>query len=51
MKNIAEKKESDDRKKIENFLIELGFNCSSIPSAQHLIYSKNGDVVLIKNKK
>jgi hypothetical protein len=51
MKNCVEQKESNDMKQIENFLVELGFICNSVPSAQHLIYSKNRDVVMIKNKK
>jgi hypothetical protein len=51
MKITKEKKELSDIEKIKNFLIELGFVCNSYPSAQHLIYSKDGETVLIKNNK
>jgi hypothetical protein len=48
MKN---KKDISDITKIKNFLLELRFFCNSSPSAQHLIYSKNGEVVMTKNRK
>jgi len=51
MKNSVEQKESKDIKQIENFLVKLGFICNSVPSSQHRIYSKNGDVIMIKNNK
>jgi transcription elongation GreA/GreB family factor len=51
MKTYQEKKELNEIEKIKNFLVELGFICNSSPSAQHLIYSKNGEVVIIKNNK
>jgi len=51
MKNTIEKMELDDMKQIKNFLAGLGFICNSSSSAQHLIYSKNGEVVMIKNRK
>lgn len=51
MKIIGEKKESSDIEKIKNFLVGLGFVCNSYPSAQHLIYSKDGETVIIKNNK
>jgi len=51
MKNTVEQRELDDMKQIENFLVGLGFVCNSSPLAQHLIYSKNGEVVMIKNSK
>jgi len=44
-----EKKELSDIEKIKHFLLDLGFVCNSYPSAQHLIYSKNEDIILIKN--
>ena len=44
-----EKREIDDIQKIKQFLGGLGFVCNSFPSAQHLIYSKNMDIVIIKN--
>jgi transcription elongation GreA/GreB family factor len=49
MRNTVEERELDDMKQIENFLVGLGSICNSSPSAQHLIYSKNGDAVMIKN--
>jgi len=49
--DISEKKERiDDIKKIENFLTELGFASNSNPTAQNIIYSKNNEVIIIKNK-
>ena len=44
-------KEVNDTEKIKNFLVKLGFICNSLPSSQNLIYSKNGEVVMIKNSK
>ena len=51
MRITGEKKELDDIKKIKNFLVRLVFVCNSYPSAQHLIYSKDGETVIIKNNK
>ncbi|MDG6218161.1 MAG: hypothetical protein QCI00_01825 [Candidatus Thermoplasmatota archaeon] len=51
MKNKMENKKSGDIEQVQNFLIGLGFICNSYPSAQHLIYSKDGEIVIIKNKK
>ena len=51
MKNREKSKELNDIEKIKNYLVGLGFMCNSSPSAQHLIYSKNGEVVMIKNSK
>jgi len=51
MKNMNGSRELNDIEKIKDFLVGLGFMCNSSPSAQHLIYSKNGDVVMIKNNK
>ena len=51
MKNKVEKKKSSDIEKVKNFLVGLGFVCNSYSSAQHLIYSKDGETVLIKNNK
>jgi len=43
--------ESDDVEKVKHFLLGLGFVCNSYPSAQHLIYTKNKETVVIKNNK
>jgi hypothetical protein len=50
MKHIEEIEELNDRQQIQQLLVELGFTCSSFPTAQNLIYSKDGEVVVIKNK-
>jgi len=44
-------KELNDIEKIKNFLVKLGFICHSSPSSQNMIYSKDGEVVMIKNNK
>ena len=44
-------KDTEDVKKVKKFLLELDFICNSTPTAQNLIYSKNGDIVVIKNNK
>ena len=45
----------DDKKNdignVKKCLVELGFVCNSYPSAQQLIYTKNNEVVIIKNSK
>lgn len=51
MKISREKKEMNDTEKIKNFLVGLGFTCQSQPSSQNLIYSKKGDVIIIKSNK
>lgn len=51
MKSTGEKKELSDIEKIKNFLVGLGFVCDSYPTSQNFIYSKNGEVVIIKNNK
>jgi len=53
MKHLKEniKEEVDDIKKVREFLLNLGFVCNSYPSAQHLIYTKAGEIVIIKNHK
>jgi hypothetical protein len=51
MNKTMDKKKLNDIEKIKNFLIRLGFVCSSYQSAQNLIYSKNGETVIIKNSK
>jgi len=51
MKNKLEKSKSSDIEKVKKFLVGLGFICNSYPSAQHLIYSKDGEIVIIKNNK
>lgn len=50
MKNTGEKKDLSDIEKIKNFLLGLGFVCNSYSSSQNLIYSKNGDIIIIKNR-
>jgi hypothetical protein len=51
MKIKGGEKELSDIEKIENFLVGLGFVCISYPYAQHLIYSKSGEKVIIKNNR
>ncbi len=51
MKISQEKRKTDDIKRIKNYLLGLGFVCNSHPSSQNLIYSKNTDVIVIKNNK
>ena len=51
MKVTSEKRSLTDIEKIKNFLIELGFVCNSFPSSQNLIYSKNKEIIIIKNKR
>ena len=50
MKISGEEKALSDIEKTKNFLLEMGFVCNSHPSAQHLIYTKKTEVVIIKNK-
>ena len=49
MEKYRKDRELSDFEKIKDFLIELGFICQSQSSSQNLIYSKKGDVVIIKN--
>lgn len=51
MKISKEKKELSDVEKIKNFLVGLEFICHSQPQSQNLIYSKKGDIIIIKNNK
>ena len=51
MKDSGEEKEVEDIVKVKDFLVELGFACNSYPSAQNTLYSKNGDIIIIKNNK
>jgi len=46
---VTSGKELSDVEKIKNYLIGLGFICRSQSSSQNLIYSKKGDVIIIKN--
>jgi hypothetical protein len=48
---INKKQDAKDIEKVKDFLLKLGFVCTSYPSAQHLIYSKSGETVIIKNNK
>ena len=45
----TKKKDLSDVEKIKHFLVGLGFVCNSYASAQHLIYSKNKEIIIIKN--
>jgi|GEM_PF-1103981 len=51
MKITGKNKELNDMEKIKSFLVELGFICISSPLSQNLIYEKNGEVIMIKNKR
>ena len=51
MKSSSKKIKTDDIKKIKNYLVGKGFVCSSHPSSQNLIYSKNEDIIIIKTNK
>lgn len=51
MKSDEEKKDLSDIEKIKKYLVELGFVCSSYPTAQHLIYTKKRETIIIKNNK
>ncbi len=44
------KNKGSDIEKVKNFLVSLGFICKSYSSAKHLIYSKSGETVVIKNR-
>ena len=48
---VTSKKKLTDIEKIKNFLIKLGFVCNSYPSSQNLIYSKNEETIIIKNRR
>ena len=43
--------EKNDTEKIKKYLEKLGYVCDSSPSAQNIVYSKNKEVVIIKNNK
>ncbi len=49
MKNTSKKNDLSDIEKIKNFLLGLGFVCDSYSSSQNLIYSKKGNIIIIKN--
>jgi len=51
MNSEGEERTSNDIQKVKDFLVGLGFMCISYPSAQHLIYSKGRETVIIKNDK
>jgi len=42
-------KKEESIEKIKNYILDLGFVCNSDPSAQNLVYSKNEELVIIKN--
>lgn len=51
MKDEEGKNDTSDMENIKDFLMNLGFISNSDPSAQHLIYTKNGETIIIKNSK
>ena len=51
MKISSEKRKTDDIKKVKTYLLGLGFVCNSHPSSQNLVYSKDMDIIIIKNSK
>ena len=51
MDNKRNHKQKSDIEKVKNFLVGIGFVCSSYPTAQHLIYTKDGETIVIKNNK
>jgi hypothetical protein len=51
MKSTDVKTEKSDIENIKKYLLKNGFVCDSNPSAQQLIYSKNRDVIIIRNNK
>jgi len=51
MINTNKRKHMDDISKIIEFLLKLNFKCDSFPSSQRQIYSKNKDIIIIKNNK
>ena len=51
MRNKIKNEKSNDIEKVKNFLDGLGFICDSCSSAQHFIYNKDGERVIIKNNK
>jgi len=50
MKRNLETNKSEDIEKVKHFLLKLGFECNSFPSAQNLIYLKKNEVISIKNR-
>jgi hypothetical protein len=50
MEKGKQKNQESDIEKIKIFLINLGFVLNSYPSADNLIYSKDGETVVIKNR-
>ena len=51
MEKSVDKSELNDIDKVKKFLLGLNFICQSEPSSQNLIYSKKGNIVIIKNSK
>ena len=49
MKNGKEREENYDIEKVKEYILDLGFVCNSDQSAQNLVYSKNKELVIIKN--
>lgn len=49
MKDKLSKEDANDIEKVKSFILELGFDCISYPSAENLIYKKDGETILIKN--
>jgi len=48
--NKKENKDNDDIEKVKKYLSGLGFVCNSDPTAQNLVYSKNEELLIIKNR-
>jgi predicted lactoylglutathione lyase len=51
MKAHQEKKELNEIEKIKNFLLSLGFISNSDSSSDNKIFSKNGNVIIIKENR
>lgn len=49
--NMNKLEGKNDTKKIKKYLEKMGYVCTSSPSAQNIVYSKNKEVVIIKNSK
>jgi hypothetical protein len=51
LKVSSKKRRLTDIENIKNFLVKLGFVCISFPSSQNLIYTKNKEIIIIKNRR
>jgi hypothetical protein len=53
MKNMNQNSKTTDMndiEKVKEYMQRLGFICISFPTSKNLVYSKNGDIIIIKNK-